>query len=148
MGENKDLNYILAEKKNRVANCLIDTFTVFAVTTIIMKVLSFINLFSLLARKDSPQLVKMGTVFIIVYFIYYLFLEYRYKQTLGKKITNTKVIHCKNKDAGFILIFGRTLLRFVPFDFISYLFGTSQGIHDICSRTLLVKSNGKEISTE
>ena len=65
-------------------------------------------------------------------------------QTLGKLVTKTKVISVKGKRPNVLHIFLRTILRFTnPFDVVSYLMGNEQGIHDILSRTRLVKVDSK-----
>ena len=59
-------------------------------------------------------------------------------QTIGKMITKTKVISTSGEKAKTFDIILRTILRMIPFDFISYLI-YENGIHDHFSNTKLVK---------
>jgi len=76
---------------------------------------------------------------ILLYFLYYFLFEYTIGQTIGKIITKSKVITLTdNKNYYFIQIFSRTLMRFILFDWISYLF-SSKGLHDLISKTTIIK---------
>ncbi|MFT4661498.1 MAG: putative RDD family membrane protein YckC [Patiriisocius sp.] len=72
-------------------------------------------------------------------FFYYLIFESATGQTIGKMITKTEVRGLNNSKASFWGILVRTLARFSPFDWLSYMFGNSQGSHDALSRTRLCK---------
>lgn len=78
-------------------------------------------------------------ILIIMYYLYYLLGEFFFGQTIGKRVTKTKVASLDNGKPSFLAIFIRTLLRIVPFDFISYLV-YSQGIHDTYSKTKLINT--------
>ncbi len=54
-------------------------------------------------------------------------------------ITKTKVVHKNGGKASFLKILMRSFWRLIPFDSISYLFGTEVGMHDKLSATRLVK---------
>lgn len=72
-------------------------------------------------------------------FGYYFILETFTGQTLGKMITNTKVVMKDGSKPNFIRIFMRSFLRIVPIDIFSYLFGKHNGLHDLLSGTRLVQ---------
>lgn len=76
---------------------------------------------------------------ILVYILYYCVFETFKGQTLGKMITKTHVIDNNNNKPNFIRIFARTILRLNPLDVFSFVFGNSQGTHDVLSGTKLVK---------
>ncbi len=78
----------------------------------------------------------------LVYFFYYSTFEGFFGRTIGKMITGTKVVGVAD---GGKINFGtamlRTIIRFVPFDFIS-LFGSSKTcFHDEWSKTRVVRNN-------
>jgi len=75
---------------------------------------------------------------ISFYYFYYLLLELISGQTIGKMITKTKVVSTSGKKAKTFNIVLRTILRMIPFDFVSYLI-YEKGIHDHFSNTKLVK---------
>lgn len=78
---------------------------------------------------------------ILLYYLYYFILELTIGQTIGKMITKTKVVNTDNREKpNSTRIFTRTISRLIPIDFLSYLF-SSNGIHDILSKTELKKIN-------
>ena len=78
-------------------------------------------------------------IFFGIYFVYYFLFESISGRTPGKLLTKTKVVDRLNTKPKILSVALRTLLRFNPFDWLSYLFGQEQGGHDQLSRTRLVK---------
>lgn len=76
--------------------------------------------------------------FYLILFFYYFILELLFKKTLGKMVTKTKVVKKNGGKASFMNILLRTSARFIPFDIISYAFGTERGMHDVLSSTKLI----------
>ena len=73
------------------------------------------------------------------YFLYYFLFEYFKGQTIGKMFTKTIVeSQTGNRNNFFIQILGRTLMRFIPIDILSYLFSVN-GLHDWISKTAIHK---------
>jgi len=72
-------------------------------------------------------------------FGYYFILETFTEQTLGKMVTNTKVVMKDGSKPNVFRIFMRSFLRIIPLDVFTYLFGKHNGLHDILSGTRLVK---------
>lgn len=72
-------------------------------------------------------------------FLYYFLFEVSTGKTLGKMLTKTTVVSRNGSPASVFKIFQRSMLRFVPIDILSYLFGTELGFHDILSGTKLKK---------
>ncbi len=97
-------------------------------------------LFMLTFKKLIPvENVKWFAGFL--YFLYYFLFEYFKCQTIGKMITNSKVISLtENNKYFFIQIFVRSLVRIIPFDILSYMF-TSRGLHDLFSKTAIINLN-------
>jgi len=113
----------------RFINFLLDTIIYFTILVILLMI------FSYAIPKESVKWVA-----IVFYFLYYFLSEYFTGQSIGKMVTKSKVISLnKNTNYFFIQIVSRTLMRFIPFDILSYLF-TYRGLHDRVSYTD-VKSN-------
>jgi len=79
------------------------------------------------------------SVFYLLMFLYYLILELFFRQTIGKMITKTIVVKKDGSRASSLNILIRSVLRLIPIDNISYLFGTERGFHDVLSSTKLIK---------
>lgn len=116
------------KKRIRFYNFLIDAITFYSIVILV----------SLLV-KDYVERDTLKYIMILFYYLYYLSLEYFFGQTIGKMITKTKVIDVKTKkEASFKSLLIRTLSRLIPIDFLSY-FISSNGIHDLLSKTALKK---------
>lgn len=80
-------------------------------------------------------------LYIVGAFGYYPIFEGLFQGTLGKAITNTKVVNLEGGKPAFGYILLRSLVRMVPFEAFSYLFFGSyptKGWHDRWSQTLVV----------
>ncbi len=82
---------------------------------------------------------------ILIMSLYYIPQEVMWGRTLGKLIMGTQVVSISGKPAPFSQIFGRTLIRFVPFEAFSFLGGRGhpQGWHDSWSKTKVVSLRKK-----
>lgn len=88
---------------------------------------------------DKGQLTDMGLLAGgLVVMAYYSVLEGLTSRTLGKLITGTYVVTDEGLKPSFLAILGRTLCRFMPFEWITFLF-SSAGFHDRLSHTRVVK---------
>lgn len=126
-----------ADKSKRALNYFIDSFLIYLIYYIINFIVYFINE-DLLANKIWPYM-------IVVYFMmYYIIFESLYQKTPGKIITKTRVITTKGLKPKFWNILIRTIVRFSPFDMLSYIFGMGKGQHDYFSKTLVVEDAGVE----
>jgi uncharacterized RDD family membrane protein YckC len=120
-----------AEKSLRLMNFIIDTILITLITIPFSILLSIgLNAF------NSQVLIYIS--FYIVQFFYYFIFELTSGQTIGKKITKTKVIPVKGK-LNMLKVLLRTLCRLIIFDQYSYIFGHITGIHDQYSATYVVK---------
>jgi uncharacterized RDD family membrane protein YckC len=70
-------------------------------------------------------------------FFYYYVLELKYQKTIGKMMTNTKVVRLDGEPPKSGNIAVRSLCRFFHFDVLSYWVG-SYGMHDGYSGTMTV----------
>jgi len=117
-------------KRLRLTNFIIDT----CIYLILM--ILFIWIFKNTFEKEDVKWIS-----ILCYFLYYFIFEYFLGQTIGKIFTKSKVeSKTGNKSYFFLQILGRTLMRFIPIDIISYLF-SSNGLHDRISKTAIIKNS-------
>jgi len=70
--------------------------------------------------------------------LYYLVFETFTGRTLGKYITNTKVVTIDGQKPEADKILYRTLSRLIPFDALSFLGDEGKGWHDTLSKTIVV----------
>ena len=75
----------------------------------------------------------------IIFLLYYIPQEFFWGRTLGKFITGKKVVTADGvSPPSFFEIIGRTLCRFIPFDWFSFLEESPVGWHDKLSGTRVV----------
>jgi len=118
----------MINKTLRLVNFIIDT----GIYLILM--IAFLMTFKNLINQENAKWISIAG-----YFLYYFLFEYFKGQTIGKIITKTVVVSLTgNRKNFFIQILGRTLMRFIPIDIISYLFSPN-GLHDRISKTAIKK---------
>jgi uncharacterized RDD family membrane protein YckC len=115
--------------KNRATNQIIDFITI----AILYK---FVN-YSLFILLGTPEEEVVVLSFIISYFGYYIYMESKFQQTLGKFYTKTKVVTLNGEKPKLINIVGRTFLRTIPYDPISFS-SSKNGFHDSLSKTTVI----------
>lgn len=125
----------------RFVNFIIDFFAWFIITFIILTISSLtITIFGL---NNGEFLFLIDFIIIFgTFIIYFAFMEIKFQKTLGKFITNTKVVKVNGEKPTSGDIFTRTICRLIPFDQISFLF-VKNGIHDFLSKTKVVKNKIK-----
>jgi len=77
---------------------------------------------------------------VLLSITYYIFLEGLTGRTIGKLITQTRVVNATGDSPSFGQVVGRSFARIIPFEAFSFLFGDSRGWHDTLSKTYVVKS--------
>ena len=130
---------ILAKWTDRFFAGLIDVVIVLIISTIIMSVAVF--------ESINYNVVGEGILFILynmVFFTYWIILEYKTSQSIGKKILNLKIVHLNGERASLLGIvsssFGKSFL--LPIDFIMGLIFTNekrQRIFNKLGDTIVVK---------
>lgn len=113
----------------RIINQLIDFSVIFILTL-------FSNLMIKTVFNSSEDFT--GIILMSVYFIYYIYSENKYQQTLGKYYTKTKVVTINGEKPTLKSIVFRTFCRTIPWDIISFTLGVN-GFHDITSKTRVIK---------
>jgi len=139
--------FVKASKWKRLLNYIIDSFTLY--------VLGF--LFGLLIfmfwNNEYFSFFKIGIGYyllivlsivtpILIFFSYYIRLEYKHHVTLGKLITSTLVIHKSGLYPSKDTLLFRTLFRLIPFEPFSLLFSRKGiGWHDSLSQSIVIDKN-------
>ncbi len=118
----------------RFVHLLIDTFA----WQFMVILISFLAGLVFQPVKESEETLISFIIIFGTYFGYYIFFETKYQKTIGKFITNTKVINTNGTKPEITDITARTFYRLIPFDTISYLF-TRRGFHDYLSQTKVIK---------
>lgn len=75
-------------------------------------------------------------------FVYYFIGEYFFGKTLAKLFTKTYVTNEFGEKPGFVAVLIRTLCRYIPFEYLSFLW-SPVGWHDRLSKTYVVRAPGK-----
>lgn len=133
---------MLASKNKRLANFIID----YIIRIILMVVLGLIVGFCAFFAgndeiiNDLDNMNRMGELLLDFLFllIYYVVFESINGRTIGKYITNTKVLMIDGSKAESEKILWRTLSRIVPFEFLSFLGSDDKGWHDRWTDTVVV----------
>ncbi len=130
-----EVNQNRANKYLRAGNFLIDIFCSYG----------FLLLFNIIldgVGKSSPKIENnYGFLSIIIMGLYFVIFEYFYGKTIGKFITNTKVIMKNGNNPSLFDIVKRTICRFIPFDPISFFW--LKGWHDDLSDTIVINNSKK-----
>lgn len=119
------------DKSVRLTNYLIDFL-------VILFILIMVGFFI-----QNQFLLQLG--YFIVTFAYYFIMETIFQQTVGKIVTKTIVVNKNGEKAGFKNILLRSLVRLIPIDSFSYIFGTERGLHNVLSSTKLIKFDNKTV---
>jgi uncharacterized RDD family membrane protein YckC len=121
-------NPLMINKTLRLINFIIDTGIYLTL------MITFLIIFRNLINQENAKWISIAG-----YFLYYFLFEYFKGQTIGKIITKSVVVSLTGKRKNLLVqILGRTLMRFIPIDIVSYLFSTN-GLHDRISKTTLNK---------
>jgi uncharacterized RDD family membrane protein YckC len=83
----------------------------------------------------GPELIAVG----LVSMVYYSLAEGFTGRTLGKWLTNTKVVDSEGRRPDWNKIMLRSLCRLIPFESLSFLDTTGQGFHDKLTGTRVIK---------
>ncbi len=122
-----------ADKGARLGNVFVDTL----IYLILVSITGFI--LDLAGFLDSDTYGYVVDIFpFVLYFAYYFLFELLLGKTPGKYLTKTAVVHRNGKKPTPGNIILRSILRLIPYDTFSFVFGPS-GLHDSLSKTIVVK---------
>jgi uncharacterized RDD family membrane protein YckC len=118
-----------ASKGARLVNLLVDSFAMFAGIVGLGVFAGFLG-----ASEAAGDVI--GWVGMLGYYVGF---ESLLSATPGKLITRTRVVRLDGSQPSFLQILGRTVVRFIPFEAVSFLLsGDTRGWHDSLSRTRVV----------
>ena len=139
------------DKKLRFLNFVVDSIGIYFFYWLFGSVLIFVaekffnfdsHAFQFIMYEDKRGfIIYYGTVFsvlAITIFLYYSILEYFFQKTWGKVVTRSKVVSSNYEKPSFKTIVIRTICRFIPIDWITFLFSRN-GMHDRLSKTKVIK---------
>ena len=129
-----DTSKIASPKWKRFVNFLIDY--------IIISFVSFWIGFSSPETFSKP--IAPYFISIILIISYYLFFEGAFRTTIGKIITNSRVVSSDGTRADGTRIFERTLSRLIPFEPLSFLSKDKSGWHDNLSKTIVIDNDKRK----
>ncbi|MEM1325993.1 MAG: RDD family protein [Bacteroidota bacterium] len=136
--KSQDPELYLASQGSRLANYLLDRVGLYA----------FLFMFVMLTENDtfyestesvSDTVDIVSILLLLATPFYWILSEYFLGKTPAKYITKTKVVTADGRKPSFWTIVGRTLCRFIPFDWASFLGSRAVGWHDSISKTRVVK---------
>lgn len=128
------MNYQLLSRSKRIINLLIDTMVVGVLTLLVLIILNYAGInFKFISNKSNVKI-----IFIAIQINYYLIFEFTLNKTVGKFITHSKVVNLHFLKPNFFQLIIRTVIRFVPFEFLSF-FNMGKGWHDLLSKTLVIE---------
>lgn len=127
------MNNQLLSRPKRIINLLIDTIVVGVLTLLVLIILNYAGInFKFISNKSNVKI-----IFIAIQISYYLILEFTLNKTVGKFITHSKVVNLHFSKPNFFQLIIRTVIRFVPFEFLSFM-NMGKGWHDLLSKTLVI----------
>lgn len=121
----------------RLANYLIDTVVMYIfmfVAFVILGTLSYLS-----AANEILLAFTLVLMIFIVIFGYYILFEGSAKgKTVGKMLSKTRVVGLDGQPISYSTAFIRTLIRMIPFEFLSVFMG-GQMWHDKWTNTKLIQ---------
>lgn len=136
---------MLATKGQRFTNFLID-LVIHNIINLIPLIIGWVLYYFFGNADVSVWLDEINPVvdFLVTYLIivvYFLIMESLTGRSIGKYITNTKVLMEDGSEADPYAIFIRSLSRLIPFEALSFLGAVPKGWHDTISKTVVVDIN-------
>ena len=129
---------LTADKGARLGNMVVDTI-IFLVLMWLVEIV--LNMFADFISNEAYMVIDY-LLPLCLYFVYYFLFEHLLGRTPGKYLTKTVVVARNGSKPSAIKLIIRSLLRVVPYDWFSYVFGFT-GLHDKYSKTLLVYNTAK-----
>jgi uncharacterized RDD family membrane protein YckC len=133
-------DYQLAKRDQRAAGFVIDALLTYPLMLLLKILPGALGIFVLLDVNVDLFVIPNLFSWLATLFFYYLVCEGIWFRTIGKMITGTRVIHTSGRSPSFIQVLIRTLVRYVPLEFLSYLGGGNRpsGWHDRWSNTRVI----------
>lgn len=119
----------------RLINYIVDIVCILLVFYIILRILPYT-----LKYLPFDFEIDLNIILLVVYLIYFIFLESINGRTVGKYFTNTKVVGANGNKPSFGNIIIRTLVRLTTIDALSFLSERPIGWHDSISKTEVIET--------
>ncbi len=119
----------------RLINYIVDIVCILLVFYIILRILPYT-----LKYLPFDFEIDLNIILLVVYLIYFIFLESVNGRTVGKYFTNTKVVGANGNKPSFGNIIIRTLVRLTTIDALSFLSERPIGWHDSISKTEVIET--------
>jgi uncharacterized RDD family membrane protein YckC len=138
--------FLLAPFSKRLLNWFVDFVLIIFILTLVMDAgdwaaktygYDFLSVGSISPDVPNPRL---GLFYGLVSIMYYGLFESFLQRTPGKFITGTRVIRFDGTLPTEWNILLRSLLRFIPFEALSFLGPVPFGLHDSLSKTFVVRT--------
>jgi uncharacterized RDD family membrane protein YckC len=130
----------VASHGRRFANLLFDIIFLNLINSVLLTALRQRGLFPEAPVELTPHYLLLTTrITLPIQLFYYIFFETLFFRTPGKFLTGTRVMNLDGSDPSLRTIVLRTLVRIVPFEFLSFLGGLNQGWHDKWTDTCVVR---------
>jgi len=132
--KDKEFESSIVSSWTRLIHTVVDFFGFLIIALILSTILQlFYN------PSDKLTIRLLGYALLLVsFFLYFVFMEYKFQKTIGKFLTKTKVVMVDGRRPALNEIFIRTACRLIPFDYISFIF-TKDGFHDKFSNSTVIK---------
>ncbi|MDD4993564.1 MAG: RDD family protein [Paludibacter sp.] len=132
--KDKEFESSIVSSWTRLIHTVIDFFGFIIIAVILSHILQlFYN------PSDKLTIRLLGYALLLVsFFLYFVFMEYKFQKTIGKFLTKTKVVMADGRRPELNEIVIRTACRLIPFDYISYIF-TKNGFHDKFSNSTVIR---------
>ncbi|MFT5724696.1 MAG: putative RDD family membrane protein YckC, partial [Bacteroidia bacterium] len=131
----------IASRGLRFVHYIIDYFVIQVITITSESVVNCSELvLGYIYRFDTTSLILPIDPFnwILVFFLYYFILEWRFQITFGKLVSKTIVVNRWGETISITESFLRTLSRLIPLNAFSCLVKPSRGWHDKLSKTYVI----------
>lgn len=133
---------VTATRGQRLINYLIDSL---ACVALIVCALTLYTAYdpAVVNSLREPNMFRDWVMTPIALLIYYVPMEGMFGVTLGKLVTNTRVVDEQGRPPSWGQVFGRTAARLIPFEQFTILFSGTQRVaawHDRLPKTLVVRA--------
>lgn len=135
----EDSRLDLARQGVRAINMIVDMISFFILWFLLSFGLMLLGFNQTYVDETGEQIPLIPIIIIVpTFWGYYILTKFLFQRTLGKLLTNTKVVTKTGDKPTLGQILGRTLSRSIPFEYLSYLVSVN-GIHDRLSGTRVIR---------
>lgn len=125
----------LATEMDRFRNLFLDSLIIFVLSLLLYFNVT-VYLFDLTQTKNLA--LALSTL-AIVYFSYYLVFESLFSLTIGKFFNKVRVVTLEKEKPTFGQVLLRSIMRLIPFGFITFYTPHNRTLHDLLSNTWVVR---------